>query len=559
MTPSRVAVITLLTAAVQAGCGAAPPRPEPTSAPEGAPPGPSWQDEADPIASRMREIDAQMRQAGLTAGAVHGRGFLAHRATETLPLELPAGRCWTIAAITTSGIDDLDAVLYAPSGDVLAEDIEPDAHPSIQVCGGPDGRRAYYHLQAYAGSGVYLFATFESEDRAGFEPAARILGGRPGVVAEDAQGAEQDSRLREHTSGLVRRGFRPVSPPEPVPLGLDQRVRVPLVVERGDCYSAAAFAGEGLSDVDLVVLDEAGGEIARDVGPTRDPAAQFCAEAGGDFAVELHAVSGRGAARLALYHAPGSVVGGTSGLWRGIRREQQTVALDLPGAVERDLATARRTGWAGGSRTADGVLARGEAVAHEVTLPGGRCTRLLVTGGPGIGWLWLRLIDGAGDDLVAPVAGAGSAAIGACPDRTTRAELQIVSRGGSGGYAVRSTSRAVPAYVPADATASDRSAIVQAAEDSVAEGYRVAEVTGFEGTATRVALPAQQGHCQRLDVVARGAARVDARLLRGDRVTSVGGGRVVTMSACGAATAELSTTSPAGAWVLRGERPIRRR
>lgn len=493
----------------------------------------------DPLAARMRDLAGQLAPAGARPSELDGRGFLAARATETTAIEVPARTCVSIVAITSAGLRDLDATLFDPSGDVLAEDVEPDAHPTIQVCAGNAPRRAYYGLLAYEGAGAYYWSAFVSE-RAAFDAVSRVIGGRPGVASDTPAETEQDIRVRDFASGVVRRGFRAEGDPSRVPLAADQRVRVPLEMRASTCTTVAGFTLEGLADVDLRILDEEGQEVARDVSPAADPAAQICVDRDALWSVELHAVRGAGEVRLAVYRAPVSTIGGASGLWLGQRAEVRVAQVPLDEAIARDVRGARDAGWGAPAQRGRGVLVPGEAVSHRIDLAAGRCTLVMATGGGGVGRLHLRIVDDAGAVLTERNARRPTADARICTGGRARATAQIVARLGGGEYALHTFTRARPPSVPASAAAAESGALLDAIDEAAAAGYSPHEpATAFEPMALVAERPAERAiplapsACVRVNVVAEGPGAVDAELRRGGRSLARATGRVAELRACG--------------------------
>ena len=435
-----VTVLVLATLQGAAGCGGAP-APAPSAPPVGPPtaPVPTWQRSDDPLAGRMRDLATQLEQANLAVGVQEGTGFLAAQENRAVPLDVAPNRCLTIVAVAATGLRDLDATAYEPSGDVLAADEEPDAHPTLQICAGSDGRRIYYGLSAYEGAGPYLFATFVSEPSA-LEGAANVLGGRPGVATVGDDGPGGEGRLRAVADGIGRRGFRRHGPPVTLTLAPGQQVRVPLSVNTAHCYTVAAL-GTGpdgaVRRIAVRILDADDGEVGRDDGSEPDALAQICADADAEQVVEVRERNGLGTSvQIAFFVADATRVRGPSGLWLGSRPAEQLSdrALRL---VEEEASNALAAGgWRAARQVARGRLAPGEARRLSVRLPGGRCTKTLMLGGPGLGRLALRLRDEAGVLLGDEVGPAPAVEIVTCPARTTRAWVVLGARRGAGEFAV---------------------------------------------------------------------------------------------------------------------------
>ena len=155
--------------------------------------------------------------------------------------------------------------------------------------------------------------------QATLEAAAKLLGARPtvarlGYSEPDGPGAFGVSR-------------RPAAPRLPTAcrrrcVSRSRRINAsasPLAVEPGECYTAAGFALDGLTDVNLRVLDDEGSEVARDASQRKTPSAQFCAERHAEYAAELHGAQRRRQRALAVVPGRRGIDRRQSGLWLGER------------------------------------------------------------------------------------------------------------------------------------------------------------------------------------------------------------------------------------------------
>jgi hypothetical protein len=391
-----------------------------------------WASADESVAELMSALQHRLEDEGFSVGAIALDGFLTANGERTHRLDIPAEACLTIVALTSRGIRDLDAGLFDPSGEALAEDVEPDAHPTIQVCAGDAPRRVYYHLHAYDGAGSFLVGSFLGpRDR--FEAAARVIGGRPGVARSEGGTDDRDPRIRELLAGARRRGFELEGEPLRVPLAAGQRVRVPVSGEGGRCYTVAAFGiNPGLS-LDLRMLDELDAEIGRDVTESESATLQFCADGEVRGAAEVFAAEGAGAAEVVILTARSAEVGGSSGLWLGERPPYASRhSID-----ELDAALGRQelSGWSARRAIAEGDLVRGEAIRFALRAEARTCTRFAVAGGPGVASLGVRVADRASRLLWAQSSEDEAYAVATmCPDDATDYEVEVVSRGGQGAF-----------------------------------------------------------------------------------------------------------------------------
>lgn len=525
-----------------AGCGGGTGAGGATTTPGERAASPSWtSDHGDALSVRMRELATRLAGAGLTPGPLDGRGFLAGGGVDTVGLDVPAHSCLTIVALSSTGVRDLDATLFSPEGDTLAEDVEPDPHPTIQVCGGDAPRRVYYSLRAYEGAGAYLFASFAGP-RAGFDAAAGVIGGRPGVAGVTQEEVEDDSRQREFANGVARRGFEPGRDATDVRLVSGQAVRVPLSVRGARCYTVAGFPAGGVANVDLRVLDDLGNEVARDVARTPDASVQFCVEQDADWSVEVRSVAGAGAARVAFYEAPVATVGGSSGLWLGERTSASRWSDPLARAVATALEQARATGWPAPREVTHGRLLQGEAVAHELTLASGRCSLVVVTGGRGLGQLAVRVVDPQGRTLARREESSQSVAARVCTASALRVRVEVVARRGAGDWALHTSTRSLPA-AESGLDALSQGAVLDAEDDATRAGWSaLAGSTRPVGERSQTIAPSAdagdvqiaRGECLRVALVAGSVdASLELKLVgEGGRPIASAAGRVAEVQHC---------------------------
>jgi hypothetical protein len=403
---------------------------------------------ADALVARVVELDAQLRRAGAMLDATTSRGFLAAGESATVEVSAPAGGCATVTTLASGGVRDLDATLFAPSGDALAEDVAEDAHPTVQLCApGPEARRAFLVVRAYSGAGAYVVATFASP-RAALPAIARVIGGAPGVASDTTSEVADDARLRDFALGASRRGFAPRGEPRVVPLAASQSVRVPLPVAAGECVTVLALAERGLEDVDAVLLDADGTELARDVGTGRDATLQRCADRTADLALVLTAVRGQGAARVAVFVGPVTRVGGASGLWLGqpAAERASTRSLDAGLADARSKALAEHFAVRGA--TARVALARGGAWRTTSRAEANTCLRFEATAGPGVARPYVLVSSNGAALAESEGRGEGAPAVAElCTTAATDLDVTLVARSGSGELGLTVSSRPSAAEV----------------------------------------------------------------------------------------------------------------
>lgn len=488
-----------------------------------------WRAASDPLSLSMRAISLQFERFGLHAERDAFRGFLTAGARGTHALDLPPRSCLTLIALASEGIRDMDASIYTPAGDLLAVDSQPDAHPTLQICGGIEPQRLYYSLQIYDGAGTFLMAAFTGP-RAGLDAAAKLIGARATVADLSAESAAGPARISAFRDGVQRRGFQLVQSPVRVPLIGEQRIRAVVAVEPGACYTAAGFALDGLQGLGLRVLDDEGIEIARDGSRNEDASAQFCVERKGEFAAELQGTAGNGAALLLLFRAEAAQIGGRAGLWLGDRPLAQAATLSLQSAIASVARRATQDGFEHARTLRSGQLGPGAAIAQRVALPARRCARIHAVGGPGIRKLRLLALDASGHPLAQAEGDAESTYVHVCANTAREITLEAHAASGSGAFALSMHEAPLSALLPAGGDERAVAALQQASRQARDLGYK--PLQDFEDARRvrlnrseplSIALEPDPMRCVRAYVIARGPARAELMLAGKPVATAIAG------------------------------------
>ena len=349
------------------GCGAAAP-----AAPQTARAG--WAMANDVLSQRMQALELMLHQQGLTLGRVHDRVFLAEGDATTVPIVVPANRCWSIVVAAAHTVRDLDSAAYAPSGELIAEDVQPDAHPTLQFCAGNEEREVYLHLAAYDGAGPFYYAAFESGSADDFDKVREVVGGRPGVELPGDAPWEFDANQLRRTA--LQRGFAVQGAERELQFGQDQSLEIPIPLVAGRCVTLAFFGEPGL-EAELRLI--AGGEepVARD-GISERSALQYCAR---ETTSARLVATGRGAGDAVLLAFDGSAteVGGDGGLWLG---ERLAAAHPVPSC--RDCVELTRE---------EASVQPGQAGELAVDVPPGQCVRWQARARNGVRRVDLELDD----------------------------------------------------------------------------------------------------------------------------------------------------------------------
>jgi hypothetical protein len=358
------------------------------------------EDPIEPAPMLAQRVEAIVRGAS-PSGARFTRyvaaGFLTERQSVTHAIDVPRGTCVSVVAYASPAITDLDARVYDGDGELLVEDVEPDAHPTVQLCG-DEPRRVFHVAQAFEGEGAYAIAMFTGDRRA-MDAIARVVGGRPGTaISTRNEASSAERRTSELRASLQRRGFAPIGDAARVSFANNGAVNVPLSVTADRCYTFAAIADEGGASADLRVFDSDDELLAYDTSADRDALVQLCPSASSPLRLEVRSAQA-GAAVVSAFAADAASFGGSNTLWLGDR----TSISVSPAPLDARLATLRArwlsAGFVAPAAPLVHALAAGESRETPISVEGGRCSLVAAVAGRGVGRLNLAIFDDAGTQL----------------------------------------------------------------------------------------------------------------------------------------------------------------
>lgn len=398
------------------------------------------------LAQRLHELRDALAPRGVTFQGIAAAGFLAHGGHAVTAFDVPAGRCLSVVALASAGVHDLDAQLYDPDGDMLVEDVETDSHPTVQLCADAP-RRVFHMIAAYEGNGAYAVGSFLT-NREGLDAISRAVGGHPGTAgAAGTARSDLERRVSALRDGIARRGFQPTGDPTRLNLGAGGRVRAPFPVTPDRCYTFGAFADGDLVDVNAVIVDAAGDEIARDLRGERDALVQVCPRVATTLAVEAQAARGEGAVVLQAWSADSAAVGGPTALWLGERLSWQGAAGTLEETLREGAARAESLGLrAGGVADERMTLAAGDVMERARRVGAAGCTAFLAAAGRGAGRIELSVHGPDGGLIARGEQGLGGALAVTCAPRGEALAVRVGLEAGSGEVVLRSLSGDAPAW-----------------------------------------------------------------------------------------------------------------
>jgi hypothetical protein len=246
-------------------------------------------------------------------------------------------------------------------------------------------------------------------------------------------------------------------------------LRFVATLEVGRCYVALARGDDAISDVDLVVHDRGGVEVARDLDSDAEPTLEWCPEVGGAHTFEARAFSGAGALGLLVLVGLAPDPDASEAV-EPVEEPPEVVAPPSadPMAALGVVATALAArGYAAPIYvTMDSDVAPGEVRTHEVFLGPG-CTVLVGAAGSGETDLDLYLADVEGNPVDRDTGVQPVARVGACLDEPGIQRVTVKAYGRRGGYALAALA------APAEISDVRTLRLDEAAATFRARGYRV--------------------------------------------------------------------------------------
>ncbi len=195
-------------------------------------------------------------------------------------IPLRQGTCYTFIAHGDADLD-VDLVLQDPGAQTVAFDRAPDPFPVIASWCAPSTGTYRLQLHAARGSGEVLFGAFAL----------------PVVTAEAARRLE----------ALRAQHFPDAGAAGPVlseRLMVGEETSVPLATLPGACYAIVAVGDALVTDLDLVLTDDRGAILTRDLSTDATPVVRYCAEAGGNVRLFLRPYAGAGVVWWQVFQVP---------------------------------------------------------------------------------------------------------------------------------------------------------------------------------------------------------------------------------------------------------------
>ena len=335
----------------------------------------------EPAADRARVFAEIMLPRGFAMAEQTSPIHLASGTDDTRSLELSADRCYTFAAYGAAGATDIDLVLTAPDGQIVALDEAPALDAYVQWCPVASGTFSL-RLTMAGQAGDALLCRLEAPiDRVGGLDGL-WLGERrpPGPTHRDLEdGAAQ---MRQRLEGL---GYR-VDDGGTLEGRADQMVfrTHSLTLTADKCHIFGAVGGPDVSDLDLYLYDRDGNEVAADESQNASPVVQVCPQQNDSFRLDVAMRGGSGPYRVLHGVSPAVGAEAMRGLDTVARTRLRTVVDRIHLAQLEPL---------GPPQTAE-LRARGVR-RFQHSLAGGQCLLFVAVGSQGVVDVDLYVLDPA--------------------------------------------------------------------------------------------------------------------------------------------------------------------
>lgn len=202
-----------------------------------------------------------------------------------LEYDVQSGVCYQAMAIGPQLVD-VDLRVFA-QGELIAQDVQFDDYPAAQFCAARSGF-VDVAVDAFEGSGMLEVGLFA-------EP--RSL---------DAASGDRDELANRIDHAIAR------SAPGWTPIGTQLRTRfegpgierLPVSLAHAGCFAMIGVAEAALDDIDLVLRDPQGTELALDVALDATPALVYCPPSAAELVLEVASAEGRGSVAIQILELP---------------------------------------------------------------------------------------------------------------------------------------------------------------------------------------------------------------------------------------------------------------
>jgi hypothetical protein len=387
--------------------------------------------------AQLSAADGSLRQQGYQPMGQAYRQAIPARGLVALPINAQPGSCYMVVAVGDTGVQDIDMSVIGPSGNTIAEDREPDAHPNVAFCAQDSGMHLA-RINMFAGQGQVLYAVYQGPPGSAASLQSVFGGGGGAAVAQSPTTPDPSTaaRIASFNAQMQSQGYRG-NAPVGVAMRQGQEQSWQVNLTPGTCYAFATFGGPGVRDSDVFLFDAAGGRrVAGDAGTAVDATIRdICPPAIGTYQLRARLYSGNGPVWIAAYargqggaasgpvasSQPMSIGGGSSagGIELFYRR------------VDRDLQS---RGYEVMGSSVTGTLSNAGTQDQGVTLTAGSCYAIAAVGDSGVQELNLYLLDGAGNEVDRDHAQSARPVVRVCPQTTGQFTMRVRMVQGEGQY-----------------------------------------------------------------------------------------------------------------------------
>ncbi len=373
---------------------------------------------------RLATHDQQLQGQGFTRVGQPAGMVLGSRETRDFQLNLQQGQCYTFASFGGPGTVDTDLVLNDASGQQLEADARRDRDSTIRYCAPTTGSYAL-SVRMYEGQGPLFTVGYVQHN------AAQTQQTEPVMATTSTAGATLQENFALLDADMRARGYESYGQQTTGELETGNNRNFEIQLEGGRCYAILAVGDGGVRDLDLVLLDQGGSEIDRDLAQDARPTVRVCPERDGLFYMQVRMTGGSGSYVYAPYRWPRGTSGaGLRGLsW--VRLSEVTALLSVEGFVPDPGFTPQ-----------NGRLRRQSATAsHNIDLVGGQCYAIVVVGGDGVNDIDITLSEG-GNQLASDYGSRNAfPSVRHCATHDGRVNVGITAANGSGSYYMQVFSR----------------------------------------------------------------------------------------------------------------------
>jgi len=236
-------------------------------------------------------------------------------------------------------------------------------------------------------------------------------------------------QLDQYDQVLRAANYEPVGPVTHGSIDANGMTALPIDIRRGYCYAFTAFGPTG-TDLNLVMLDPRGVDVAHNVSPDEHPWVSFCAARAGRFTARLQMARGNGEFFFAPYQSRGrrpadltAFFGGGAAVAAG--PATASIDSDTQGRLQQ---LDQQLGGEHYQRVGDAQglqLHERDERLFQLSLEQGRCYAFATLGGPGTTDTDVYLVDGAGHWLQADSSGNRDGVVRYCAPSTDNYTLQV--------------------------------------------------------------------------------------------------------------------------------------